>query len=145
MAIVRWTPNPHWMTLQEEMNRLVEDFFGPSKKSEDIVWAPRVDISETKDDIVVRAELPGVSPDCISVDINNNTLTIKGEKNQEERAEDENFYRVERIYGKFMRSFSLPQKVKADAVKARYRDGILIITIPKAEEAKPREIKVEVE
>ena len=145
MAIVRWTPDRHPMTFQEEMNRLFDDFVGPSKTSDDIVWAPRVDISETKDDIVVRAELPGVTPDSINVDLANNTLTIQGEKKKEDTDEGENFYRVERISGKFMRSFSLPQRVKADSVKARYKDGILVVTIPKAEEAKPREIKVEVE
>jgi HSP20 family protein len=145
MAIVRWTPGRHWMTLQEEMNRLFEDFIGPSKGSDDVVWAPRVDISETKDDIVVKAELPGVTPDSINVDLTNNTLTIQGVKNKEDTDEGENFYRVERIYGKFMRSFSLPQRVKADSVKAKYKDGILVVTIPKAEEAKPREIKVELE
>ncbi|HUT99670.1 MAG TPA: Hsp20/alpha crystallin family protein [bacterium] len=145
MAIVRWTPDRHWMTLQEEMNRLFEDFVGPSTSSNDIIWAPRVDISETSGDILVRAELPGVNPESISVDLTNNTLTIQGEKTKDDSAEGENFYRVERIYGKFMRSFSLPSRLKADAVKARYKDGILFVTIPKAEEAKPREIKVEVE
>jgi HSP20 family protein len=145
MAIVRWTPDRHPMTLQEELSRLFEDFIGPTQSSDDIVWAPRVDISETSDDIVVRAELPGVNPESINVDLTNNTLTIQGEKKKDDTAEGENFYRVERIYGKFMRSFSLPQRVKADAVKARYSNGILLVTIPKAEEAKPREIKVEVE
>jgi HSP20 family protein len=145
MAIVRWTPNRHWMSLQEEMNRLFDDFSGPSQTADETVWAPRVDISETKDDIIVKAELPGVSPESINVDIVNNTLTVQGEKTKDDTVEGENFYRVERIYGKFMRSFSLPQRVKADEVKARYKDGILFVTIPKAEEAKPREIKVEVE
>ena len=96
-------------------------------------------------DIVVRAELPGVTPDSIHVDISNNNLTIQGEKTKDNGVEGENYYRVERIYGKFMRSFSLPSRVKADAVKARYKDGVLVVSIPKAEEAKPREIKVEVE
>lgn len=146
MAIVRWTPNRQWLNLRDEMGRVFEEFFGQGgKEGEDVVWAPRVDISETNDEIRVRAELPGVCADCINVDIENNNLIIQGEKSKEETEEQENYYRVERLYGRFMRSFTLPQRVKADQVKARYKDGILHISIPKAEEAKPRQIQVEVE
>jgi HSP20 family protein len=146
MAIVRWNPNRHWLNLRDEMSRVFEDFFGSAtKEGEDVVWAPRVDISETAEEFRVRAELPGVCADCINVDIENNTLIIQGEKQKEETDGQENFYRVERLYGRFMRSFTLPQRVKADQVKARYKDGILHIAIPKAEEAKPRQIQVEVE
>jgi len=146
MAILRFKPLRHWMSLQDEMNRLFrnvdDDFYG---EREDAVWAPRVDISETPDDLIVRCELPGVSAEDIDVDINNNTLTIRGEKKQEELTDSENYYRVERVYGRFSRSFSLPQRVEGDAVSARYKDGILLITIPKAEEAKPRKIQIEAE
>ena len=98
---------------------------------------------ETPDNLIVRCELPGVNAEEIEVDINNNILTIRGEKKQEELTDSENYYRVERVYGRFSRSFSLPQRVEGDAVSARYKDGILLITIPKAEEAKPRKIQIE--
>jgi HSP20 family protein len=146
MAIMRWKPSRHWLDLRDEVNRLFEDFVGTRTKSgEDVVWAPRVDISETTDEIRVRAELPGVCADCIDVDIENNTLIIQGEKQQEQNEDEENYFRVERVYGKFMRSFALPQRVKADQVKAKFKEGILHITIPKAEEAKPRKVNIEIE
>jgi HSP20 family protein len=103
-----------------------------------------VDISENENAYVLKAELPGVSREDINIDINNKMLTLKGEKKFEEKTEKENYVRVERSYGSFSRTFALSDKVDTENVKASYKDGVLEVTLPKKEEAKPREIKVEV-
>jgi HSP20 family protein len=107
-------------------------------------WHPSVDISENENAYVLKAELPGVKREDINIDINNKTLTLKGEKKFEEKTEKENHVRVERSYGSFSRTFALSDKVDTENVKASYKDGVLEITLPKKEEAKPREVKVEV-
>lgn len=107
-------------------------------------WHPSVDISENDNAFVLKAELPGVNREDINIDINNKTLTLKGEKKFEEKTEKENYVRVERSYGSFSRTFALSDKVDTENVKASYKDGVLEVTLPKKEEAKPKEIKVEV-
>ncbi|MEZ4548454.1 MAG: Hsp20/alpha crystallin family protein [Thermodesulfobacteriota bacterium] len=107
-------------------------------------WHPSVDISENENAFVLKAELPGVNREDINIDINNKTLTLKGEKKFEEKTEKENYVRVERSYGSFSRTFALSDKVDTENVKASYKDGVLEVTLPKKEEAKPKEIKVEV-
>ena len=107
-------------------------------------WHPSVDISENENAFVLKAELPGVNREDINIDINHKTLTLKGEKKFEEKTEKENYVRVERSYGSFSRTFALSDKVDTENVKASYKDGVLEVTLPKKEEAKPREIKVEV-
>ena len=107
-------------------------------------WHPSVDISENENAFVLKAELPGVNREDINIDINNETLTLKGEKKFEEKTEKENYVRVERSYGSFSRTFALSDKVDTENVKASYKDGVLEVTLPKKEEAKPKEIKVEV-
>jgi len=107
-------------------------------------WHPSVDISENENAFVLKAELPGVNREDINIDINHKTLTLKGEKKFEEKTEKENYVRVERSYGSFSRTFALSDKVDTENVKASYKDGVLEVTLPKKEEAKPKEIKVEV-
>ena len=107
--------------------------------------APTVDVYEEKDDIVVKAELPGMDKDNIEVNLTDHTLTIKGEKKKEEEVKEENYYRSERSYGSFLRTLELPKDVHADKVKASFKNGILEVRIPKTEEAKAKEIKVKVE
>ena len=107
-------------------------------------WHPSVDISENENAFVLKAELPGVNREDINIDINNKTLTLKGEKKFEEKTEKENYVRVDRRYGSFSRTFTLSDKVDTENVKAAYKDGVLEVTLPKKEEAKPKEIKVEV-
>ena len=109
------------------------------------VRAPVVDVFEDKNDIVVKAELPGLDKDNIEVNLTDNTLTIKGEKKKEEEVKEENYYRCERAYGSFVRSVELPKAVHADKVKASFKNGILEVRVPKTEEAKAKEIKVKVE
>jgi HSP20 family protein len=134
----------------------MEDFFGRrarpwwperwSRTEEMEVKPPIVDVFEEKDDIVVKAELPGIEKDNIQVNLTDHTLTIKGEKKKEEEVKEENYYRAERSYGSFLRTLDLPRDVRADQVKASFKNGILEVRMPKTEEAKAKEIiKVKVE
>jgi HSP20 family protein len=107
-------------------------------------WAPPVDIYETENDIVLKAELPGIDPKDVEVRVEDNTLYLKGERNYEKEVKEQNYHRVERSYGSFARSFSLPNSIDADQVKAEYKDGMLTLTMPKREEAKPKTIKIDV-
>jgi HSP20 family protein len=148
MAMIRWDPFREMSALQERMNRLISDFrtrtpFGEEEMAQG-AWIPAVDIYETKDSIMLNVELPGVTKEDMSLEVKDNTLTIKGEKKLEKDVKEENFHRMERTYGSFVRSFTLPNTVHQERVKAKFRDGILEITLPKAEEAKPKQIKVEV-
>jgi len=129
--------------MQEEMNRFFDDFFGEQRRGlAEGAWLPAVDVSETDSELVVRAELPGMSHEDIEINVQDNILTLKGEKKQEKKEEKENFHRLERSYGSFSRSFSLPTGVKPDDIKATFKDGVLQVTMPKAEEAKAKKIAI---
>jgi HSP20 family protein len=134
---------------QERINRMFEETLGgryPAEREEvgRGMWTPAVDIHETNDSYVVKADLPGVNKDDIHVDIRDNTLTIRGEKKYEEKVSKDNYVRTERAYGTFLRSLILPQNVDADKIEAKYKDGVLELTIPKKEEAKPKQIEINV-
>jgi HSP20 family protein len=146
MAIVRWSPFRDVMGIRDEMDRMFDNFFTRSgeRGAFDTPWTPIVDIYETQDSVIIDAELPGMKQSDIEVNVTDNTLTIKGEKKQEKETKEENFYRVERVYGLFSRTFTLPVGVHADKIKATYKDGVLKITLPKAEEVKPKLIPIEV-
>ncbi|BAU23945.1 heat shock protein Hsp20 [Caldimicrobium thiodismutans] len=140
-----WRP---FQDLKKEMDRLWQEFFGKSylpERWEVIEWAPAVDVSETDDEVIVKADLPGVKPEEIEINLVDNVLTIKGEKKREAEEKKENYYRVERYYGSFMRAIQLPSEVDVEKVKAQYKDGVLKVTLPKKPEAKKKLIKVEVE
>jgi HSP20 family protein len=107
-------------------------------------WAPPVDIYETENDIVLKAELPGVDTKDVEVRIEDNTLYLKGERKFEKEVKEQNYHRVERSYGSFARSFSLPNSISADKVTADFKDGLLTVTMPKREEAKPKTVKIDV-
>lgn len=107
-------------------------------------WLPRVDVHDTEKEVVIDAELPGVDKKDIKVEVKDQTLTLAGERKYEEKTEKDNYHRIERRYGKFSRTFSLPKTIDAGKVKAKYTNGILTLTLPKKEEAKPKEIQVEV-
>ena len=153
-AVAPWRPFmglTHW---ERDMDRMMEDFFGRrarpwwpeswSRTDEHELRAPAVDVFEEKDDIVVKAELPGIEKDNIEVNLTDHTLTIKGEKKKEEEVKEENYYRSERSYGSFVRTVELPKDVRADKVKAAFKNGILEVRMPKTEDAKAKEIKVKV-
>jgi len=146
MSIVRWSPFRDMLGIQDEMNRLFNAYFTRSSDQEgkSLVWHPFVDIFETDNEIKVVAEVPGMNKEDIKVSIQDNVLTISGVKKQEADDTSKNYHRIERAWGTFERSFSLPMAVRVDKVNAAYKDGILTITLPKSEEAKPKEIDVSV-
>ncbi len=149
MAIVRWRPLRDIVSIQDEMNQLFDNFFGgrvPRRwlKAEEGLWTPNVDVSETKDEIVVTAEMPGMKKEDIKLSVQDNVITLSGEKKSEEEKKDANFYRLERSFGSFCRSFTLPTPVEAEKIKANFKDGILKVTLPKSEKVKPKEIPINI-
>ena len=129
-----------------QLNRLFSDFFGRTTQEQNLTtWAPAVDIYEGQNELVVKAELPEVKPDELDIRVENNILTFRGERKFEKKVDEKNYLRVERAYGSFARSFSLANTVNSEAIKAEYRDGVLTLSIPKREEAKPKQIKVNVD
>ncbi len=148
MAIVRWRPMRDLYNIQNDLDRFVNDFFQNEPERgvrNGGVWSPAVDISETENALMMTAEIPGMKKEDISISINNNVLVLKGEKKKEKESKDENYHRIERSYGSFTRSFSLPTTVDANKVKASYKDGVLIVELSKKEEAKPKEISINVD
>ena len=154
-SVTPWRPFMGLTGWERDMDRMLEDFFGRrvrpwwperwSRTDEMEVRPPIVDVFEEKDEIVVKAELPGMEKDNIEVNLTDHTLTIKGEKKKEEEIKEENYYRSERSYGSFLRTLDLPKDVRADKVKAAFKNGILEVRMPKTEEAKAKEVKVKVE
>ncbi len=154
-AVAPWRPFLDLTRWEREMDRMMEDFFGRRARpwwperwfriDEREIGMPPVDVFEEKDDIVVKAELPGMTKEDIEVSLTDHTLTIKGEKKKEEEVKEENYYRSERSYGSFVRTLELPTEVYADKVKATFKNGVLEVRVPKTEEAKTKEIKVKVE
>ena len=141
----RWEPSRGATTLQEKFNRVFGDMLERAGDESNLTpWAPAVDIFETEHELVVQADLPDVNPQDLDIRVENNILTIRGERKFENKVNEENYLRVERAYGSFSRSFSLANSVKSDAIKADYQNGVLTLSIPKREEAKPKQIKVNV-
>jgi HSP20 family protein len=126
------------------MNRLFDGFFGGPAATSERMWLPLCDMYETKDDLTLTFELPGISEKEVTVSITGDVLTLKGERKWDKELKDESYHRLERTYGRFERSMPLPVPVQADKVKATYRNGLLEIKLPKAEEVKSKEIKINV-
>jgi HSP20 family protein len=147
MELVPWRPfGGEVSSLRQEMDKLWNSLFGrvPFSGMLGEEWAPSVDISETKDNFVIRAELPGLEVNDVNVAVSGDLLTIKGEKKKEKEDKDEHHYCSERYYGDFQRVFQLPAGVKADKVDATFKKGVLKVTLPKAEETKRKEIEIKV-
>jgi HSP20 family protein len=143
--LTRWEPSRGLTTLQDQMNRLFSDTFNRTDEEASLsAWAPSVDIYETEHELVVKADLPEVDTKDLDIRVENNILTIRGERKFEKKVNEENYLRVERSYGSFARSFTLANTVNAEAIKADYQNGVLTLSIPKREEAKPKQIKVNV-
>jgi len=141
----RWESFRGVNTLQDQFNRLFNDVFDrKGEESSLTAWAPAADIYETEHELVVKADLPEVDPKDLDIRVENNILTIRGERKFEKKVNEDNYLRVERAYGSFARSFTLANTVDSDAIKADYQNGVLTLTIPKREEAKPKQIKVNV-
>jgi HSP20 family protein len=141
----RWEPFRGAATLQEQVSRLFGNVLEHGGEESNLTtWAPAVDIYETEHELVVKADLPEVDPKDLDIRVENNILTIRGERKFEKKVNEENYLRVERAYGSFSRSFSLANTVNSEAIKADYQNGVLTLTVPKREEAKPKQIKVSV-
>lgn len=141
----RWEPLRGATTLQDQINRLFNDALDRTGEDSNLTaWAPAVDISENEHALVVKADLPDIDPKDLDIRVENNILTIRGERKFENKLNEQNYLRVERVYGAFARSFSLANTVNSEAIKADYHNGVLTLTVPKREEAKPKQIKVNV-
>jgi len=147
MSLVRWDPLKNLISLQERMNRLFDETMKMSHGHEPVsggVWSPAVDIFETAEEIVLVAELPGIEPGDVDIQVRDNTLTIKGERKMEKSVKEESFHRVERAYGAFSRTFTLPSTVDHERISANFTKGLLEVRMPKSSKARPQKIKIEV-
>lgn len=146
MAITKWDPFKDLMILRDRMNRLFEDLVtSPRFEDTEIMqstWSPAVDIYETENELVLTAELPGIDEKDVEIKIEDNTLSIKGERKFEKETKEENYHRIERAYGSFFRSFSLPHYVDQEKISAEFENGLLKIHMPKKAEVKPRKVKI---
>jgi len=145
MAIIRWDPFRDLMTLRGKMNRLFEDAVASQGEEKDLItssWTPSVDIYETEDEVVLTAEVPGIKDEDIEIKVEDNTLTLKGERKFEKDTKEDNYNRIERAYGSFHRSFSLPHYIEQDKIKAENDHGVLIIKMPKKHDSKSRKVKI---
>ena len=142
MELVRWEPFDGFTKIHSLVNDLFEDGFHRSLKETGARWNPAMDILESNDAYIIRAELPGFQKDALNVELKDGTLTLSGERKSEELPEGVQYRSVERVSGKFVRSVILPKTVNSDGIQANYKDGVLEIHVPKAEKAKPRQITV---
>lgn len=146
MALIRRNPRATLPTLQDRINRVFDEMFPAlGEEREDFglfEWRPTVDTYEKDDSIMIKAELPGVKKDDVSIDVNNNVLSIKGERKDEENMEEGDYYRRERFYGNFQRAFTLPENVDTDKIEASFKDGVLEVKVPKTEESKGKKIEI---
>jgi HSP20 family protein len=145
-TITRWDPSRGLTSLQDQVNRLFEDNFARDRSghADLATWAPPADIYETENELVLKVDLPDVQEEDIDVRIENNMLTIRGERKFEKNVNEDNYLRVERAYGSFMRSFSLPNTVSSENIRAEYRNGVLSLHMAKREESKPKQVKISV-
>jgi len=145
MAIIRWDSFRDMVTLRERMNKLFEDMAASRGEEKDLTtssWAPAVDIYETENEVVLTAEIPGIEEKDVEIKVEDNTLTLRGERKFEKETKEENYHRIERAYGSFFRSFTLPNYVDQDRIEAEHENGILKIRMPKRAELKPRKVKI---
>jgi HSP20 family protein len=152
MTLVKWNPTRELLNVEREFNKLFNTFnqrfgFDDSTMNEELenaVWSPLTDISENKDQYILKMDLPGVSKENLKLSFHDGELIISGERKQEKEDKDSKYHRIERTYGKYFRSFTLPQTIQADKINAEFKDGQLTITVPKSEEAKPKELEIKV-
>jgi len=145
MAIIKWDPYRDMVSLREKMNRLFQDVFTGRTEDRELsagTWAPSVDIYETENELVMTAEVPGIDEKDIEIKIEDNTLTLRGERKFEKDTREENYHRLERSYGSFYRAFTLPGSIDPEKIHAECENGILKISMPKRLEAKPHKVKI---
>lgn len=144
MALARWEPATSLASLRSEMDRLFDDFLGAPWRPSDGTSEPAIEVADTKDAVLVKAQLPGVKKEDIHVDVSDSTLTLKGEMKEEEKKEAQNYIRREFRYGAFSRTIPLPATVRGERATAQLKDGVLTVSVPKSEQAKAREISIQV-
>jgi HSP20 family protein len=149
MALIRWEPNRELASIQTEMNRLFNNFFEPATGSNGgnaalRRWTPAMDVVETDDHYVVRADLPGLSEGDVKIEFEDNVLTVSGERKSSHEESKQGYYRVERSYGHFARSLTLPEGVDAESIQATFDRGVLEVSVPKPEQRKPRKVEISV-
>ncbi|MEJ2052311.1 MAG: Hsp20/alpha crystallin family protein [Calditrichaceae bacterium] len=146
MALVKWSPRRVGNLWNTDVDRWFDDLFNSDMRLSDNISSvyPMVNVEETENEYLISAELPGMEKKDINISLDNNVLSISGEKKQEEKSEGKNYHRVERSYGKFYRSFELPNTVDREKIDANYKNGVLNVSLPKAEEAKPKQIEVKI-
>jgi len=146
MELVRWNPIRDMFGMRNNINRVFDDFYFPAGREEGDLsmwnWNPVVDVFDNDDNIVLKAEVPGIDKKDIEIDVKGRVLTLKGERSSDNEVNEDNYYRRERCFGKFERAFTLPVDVEPEKIKAKYNDGVLKIEIPKPEEKKPKQITV---
>ena len=143
MALVQWSPSSEVVRRRGQMNRFLSDFFnGIDTDAPQGTWNPAVDIFEKEGNIVLQAELPGLTVKDVELRVENETLTLRGERKHDEEVKDRGYHRIERVYGSFVRSFHLPAAVDTGKIKADFKDGLLKVVLPKRDEAKPRQIAI---
>ncbi len=146
MELVKWNPMKDMFSLRNRINAMFDDFFYPTTRSEGdwglSSWEPRVDIYDDKDNIVIKAEMPGVDKKDIKVDVKDRVLTLSGERSADKEVKEDSYYRRERTFGRFERSFTLPGEIDPEKIAAEYKDGVLKIVVPKPEEQKPKQIAI---
>jgi len=141
MALVRWEPARELSSLQSEMNRLFSSFFGDVDEGARR-WTPAMDLMEAEDHLVLKADLPGLSEEDVQIEVRDNVLTVSGERKAEQEEKRDGYYRVERSFGRFARSLTLPEGIDADAIEASFDKGVLEVRIPKPAERQPRRISI---
>lgn len=149
MSLIKWNPERDLMRLDREFSRLFDFFTNrfdtrDDREYENAVWSPFTDIAEDDNQYTLKLELPGIKKGDVKISYNNGALTVSGERKEEKEETNKKYHRIERAYGNYYRSFTLPSKIKEDNISAEFSDGILTIEVPKAEEAKPREIEINV-
>ncbi len=146
MSLIKWNP---WREIEDMFDRYDRAVGWPKSRGQELIatgdWSPRVDIVENDNEFVIKAEIPDVKKEDVKVSVDNGVLTIKGERKQEKEENGKKFHRVERYYGSFTRSFTLPENVEESKVKATFKDGMLNLQVPKAEKAKPKAIEVKID
>ncbi len=149
MTIVKWDPFRNVAALQDRINRIFDESFSRTADVDDDIsmsaWKPSVDIYETDEAIILKAELPGIKKEDVSVEVKDNVLTLRGERVEDKEIKEGSYFRKERCFGTFSRAFNLQHRVQPDKIKAKFKDGILVVEIPKPEEEKPKQIVVNVE
>ncbi len=144
MSLIKWNPNANLLSARSDWDHFLTEFFGNGWERNSNAWYPSVDISEDENAFTITADLPGISKKDINMNVKENVLTVSGNRNYEKKDKKDTYYRMERGYGKFSRSFQLPDNVTENKITANFKNGVLTVCVPKSEELKPKEIEIKV-